>query len=74
MKPNIEQMECIHHEFCCQNELFSGCGKCKRFVYERQDHLRNQIEMSKDIIIPYDYAIIFDPSISLFRFVGRRSA
>ncbi len=67
-KKSLEYMECLHHEICCQNEMFNGCGnKCKSFKYSRQDHLRNQIEMSKNIIVPYNYTIVFDPEVSLFR-------
>jgi len=65
-KKSDERMECSHHDFCCQGENFTGCGKCKRFEYKRVDWLRDGIENQYDVIVPYNYTIVFDPSLSRF--------
>ncbi len=68
MKSSLEYMECSHHGICSTHELFNGCGiKCHNFIYLRQDWLRKQIERIDNIIVPYDYTIVFDPKVSRFR-------
>jgi len=75
MAASAEYMECTHHKICNRAEGFSGCGqKCKDFEYHRDDWLRKQIGMSKGVIVPYDYIIIFDPKVCLFRFIPPRGA
>lgn len=67
MKPDaIERMECSHHKFCCRNDNFSGCEKCRDFEYSRQDWLRYMIEQSSEVVVPYDYDIYFNRRVSLF--------
>lgn len=66
MKKSNERMECSHHGFCCQNDNFRGCQNCKEFEYRRVDWLHKAIEENYGVIVPYNYTIVFDPSISRF--------
>ncbi len=67
---SMENMECLHHEFCSRSEMFTGCGKrCGNFSYSRSDWLRSQIERIHGVIVPYDYTIRFDPKTTRFIYV-----